>query len=174
MNKNSIGPIIFLTVISLTSCAPSVSKIQEAIAQTQAAWTPIPTQTPFPTYTPQPTIAIEVTRIVMVTATYTTTPLYTPTIAGPVTYILEDGVCLVSITFDEIMLKGYGSHPGDYPGCTILERKQITLSPGQSVKVENWPGDYRYANWCTLQTLDHNFVIGNFDSGGAGHATCKP
>ena len=80
MNKISAMAILFLSIVLLTACAPSVSEIQEAIAQTQSAWTPIPTHTAFPTYTPPPTVAIEVTRIVLITPTYMPTPLYTPTI----------------------------------------------------------------------------------------------
>ena len=46
--------ITAIFLIFLTACAPSAEKIQTAIAQTQAVWTPIPTQTPYPTYTPIP------------------------------------------------------------------------------------------------------------------------
>ncbi len=91
MQRRFATTAVFLLSALLTACAPSDSSIQAAIAQTQAAWTPVPTQTslptytpfpthtPFPTYTPPPTIAVEVTRIVMVTATPTPTPLHTPT-----------------------------------------------------------------------------------------------
>jgi hypothetical protein len=91
---------LFLIAILLAACTPTASQVQSVIAQTQAMWTPIPTNSPFPTYTPfpfntpfptytafptytqQPTFAVEVTKIVMVTPTYTPTPLYTPTITS--------------------------------------------------------------------------------------------
>jgi hypothetical protein len=82
MKKNLLISIVCVGILFLTSCAPSASQIQDAIKQTQAVWTPVPSQTAFPTYTPPPTIAIEVTRIVIVTTTYTPTPLYTPTITS--------------------------------------------------------------------------------------------
>jgi hypothetical protein len=79
MNKYFTISLILVITILLSACAPSIGIIQTALAQTQAAWSPIPTQTTFPTYTVPPTVAVEVTRIVIVTATYTYTPLYTPT-----------------------------------------------------------------------------------------------
>jgi len=88
MSKSKITTIICITILLLTACSPSDSQIQDAIEQTQAVWTPIPTYTAvptytaFPTYTPPPTVAIEVTRIVLVTPTYTPTPLFTPTITS--------------------------------------------------------------------------------------------
>jgi hypothetical protein len=45
------GLLIFLL---LAACAPSDATIQKAILQTQAAWTPLPSQTAYPTYTPFP------------------------------------------------------------------------------------------------------------------------
>lgn len=48
--------IITLTIaLLITACAPSQETIQTAIAQTQSAYTPIPTQTPYPTHTAYPT-----------------------------------------------------------------------------------------------------------------------
>jgi hypothetical protein len=70
VNNNRIALLIFVSVLFLTACAPSASQIQDAINQTQAVWTPVPTQTTLP--------PIEVTRIVMVTPTSTPLPIYTP------------------------------------------------------------------------------------------------
>ncbi len=82
MNNITKTITLCLLVFALAACAPSSSSIQTAIAQTQSAWTPIPTQTAYPTYTPNATYTtvptIYVTKIV--TLTYTATPLYTPTI----------------------------------------------------------------------------------------------
>jgi formylglycine-generating enzyme required for sulfatase activity len=44
-----------LLVLLISACSPSEDAILTAIEQTQAKWTPVPTQTPFPTYTPYPT-----------------------------------------------------------------------------------------------------------------------
>jgi hypothetical protein len=72
MNKQ-FTIIVFLAVILLPACAPSQQAIQTAIAETQAAGTPIPTQTAYPsstfypTNTPQP--PIYVTRVFIETPT---------------------------------------------------------------------------------------------------------
>lgn len=50
-----ITSILLLTLLVLSACTPSVESVQTAIAETQASWTPVPTQTPYPTYTPFPT-----------------------------------------------------------------------------------------------------------------------
>ena len=44
-----------LLVVLTSACSPSEDAILAAIEQTQAEWTPIPTQSPYPTYTPYPT-----------------------------------------------------------------------------------------------------------------------
>jgi len=87
MNKHrTIAIVCLFSLLLAAACTPSDSSIQAAVMQTQAAWTPIPTQTPlpthtpYPTYTPPPTVAIQITRIIIVTPTSTPTPLYTPTI----------------------------------------------------------------------------------------------
>jgi LysM repeat protein len=64
--------LIFTGALLAASCAPSPAAIARAVAQTQSAWTPVPTQTPYSTYTPAssqtpaPTVVVtvEVTRIV--------------------------------------------------------------------------------------------------------------
>jgi copper(I)-binding protein len=86
MKKRELIPFIML-VILLAACSPSEARIQTAVAQTQSAWTQVPTQTPYPTYTPQPTIVI--TRIV--TETYTPTPVFTATPTIPASMITVDG-----------------------------------------------------------------------------------
>lgn len=70
---------LFILILSLlASCAPSPERIQQAVAETQAAWTAVPTQTAYPTYTAPPTVFV--TKLVIVTATSTRTPAFTPTI----------------------------------------------------------------------------------------------
>ncbi len=87
MNNITKTITLCLFVFALAACVPSLSSIQTAVAQTQTAWTPIPTQTAYPTYTPNATYTtvptIYVTKIV--TPTYTATPLYTPTATIPPT-----------------------------------------------------------------------------------------
>jgi len=58
---------ILIALVFLSACAPSQQTIQTAIAKTQAAWTPVPTQTAYPTLTPQPTIVV--TQVVVWTPT---------------------------------------------------------------------------------------------------------
>jgi len=55
--------ISFIVTLLLTACAPSLPTIETAIAETQAAYTAIPTYTLQPTYTPQPKIVV--TRVVV-------------------------------------------------------------------------------------------------------------
>lgn len=56
MNKKRIALVFFCisVLILLTSCGLFDSQIQQAVVQTQAAWTPMPTFTPYPTFTPLP------------------------------------------------------------------------------------------------------------------------
>ncbi|HZS42614.1 MAG TPA: hypothetical protein VFA52_00085 [Candidatus Paceibacterota bacterium] len=97
----------------LTSCAPSASQIQDAIKQTQAASTPVPTQTAFPTYTPVP--SIEVTRIVEVT------PINTPLVSDVplVKYVIRDD------TFD-----GSSASNWDMYGTYTTSNNNLILGPG--------------------------------------------
>lgn len=71
--------LVFVALLALSACAPSPEAIQTAVAQTQSAWTPIPTQTPYPTYTPAPTVfATRIsTRIVQKLVTATPRPDFT-------------------------------------------------------------------------------------------------
>jgi hypothetical protein len=60
-----------LAICLLAACAPSQQAIQTAVAQTQAAWTPIPTQTAYPTQTPRPTqTRAIITQVFVWTPTY--------------------------------------------------------------------------------------------------------
>lgn len=56
MNKKRIALVTFcISIVTLlTSCGLLDSQIQQAVVQTQAAWTPVPTFTPYPTFTPLP------------------------------------------------------------------------------------------------------------------------
>jgi copper(I)-binding protein len=86
MKRIKLAPV-FLALSLLAACAPSQPVLQTAIAQTQAVWTPVPTQTPYATYTLQPTVVI--TQIV--TATFTPTPEFTPTPTVAPSIITVDG-----------------------------------------------------------------------------------
>lgn len=77
-----------LAALLLTACAPSSLAIQTAVAQTQAAWTAIPSQTPYPTQTEKPTIAVTVVVTKIVTPTFTSTPAFTATITNTPTITL--------------------------------------------------------------------------------------
>jgi hypothetical protein len=59
--------ILILIVSFMSACTPSQTDIQTAVAETQAAWTPVPTQSPYPTLTPRPTIVV--TKVVVWTPT---------------------------------------------------------------------------------------------------------
>ena len=64
---SKIRYLTFTLLICLSAACVTQQSIQSAIAQTQAAWTPIPTQTAYPTLTPAP--AILVTQVVVWTPT---------------------------------------------------------------------------------------------------------
>jgi hypothetical protein len=64
MKRISFVVLMILTVIIL-GCSPSPESISDAIAKTQAVWTPVSTQTPYPTQTP---------KIVNVIKVFTPTP----------------------------------------------------------------------------------------------------
>lgn len=56
MSKIEIVSLILITfLLAACTAAPSPAAIGTAIAETQAAWTPVPTNTFYPTYTPYPT-----------------------------------------------------------------------------------------------------------------------
>ena len=85
-----------LALFILTACAPSAQSVQTAIAQTQTAWTKVPTQTARPTYTPPPTVYV--TKVVIVTATFTATPEFTPSATlDPLFQPKGDGFYLVGV-----------------------------------------------------------------------------
>jgi hypothetical protein len=89
-----------LLAVLLAGCAPSAASIAQAIVQTQAGWTPVPSSIPYSTLTPWPTytqlatqtqvptvavtviVTLEVTRLVdrPVTVTPTETPVESPTV----------------------------------------------------------------------------------------------
>jgi hypothetical protein len=70
--------IIFgLILVIIASCAPFTPAIQLAITQTQAAWTPIPTETPYPTQTFYPTLTPYPTQTI---AIVTRVMVWTPTV----------------------------------------------------------------------------------------------
>ena len=73
-NTNIYTIVLILFSFVLVSCEPTIEDIQTAVAQTQKAWTPVPSQTPYPTqtifltYTPHPTIVV--TKLVTPTTQY--------------------------------------------------------------------------------------------------------
>jgi len=67
-------PALILALVLMAACKASAAAVQTAISETQAAWTPVPSQTRYPTYTLQPVV------ILVVTVTSSPTPLFTPTI----------------------------------------------------------------------------------------------
>ncbi len=73
--------MMIVSALLLSACGPSPDQISQAVQETMAVWTVVPSQTAMPTYTSAPTLAVEVTRVVTreVTPTSTSTPLFTPT-----------------------------------------------------------------------------------------------
>ena len=45
MDKKRVTIIVYLATILLAACAPFNTIVQNAVSETQAAWTPVPTQT---------------------------------------------------------------------------------------------------------------------------------
>lgn len=162
-------------LVFLAGCAPSSEAIQHAIEQTQAAM-PTPTSLP-PTYTPIPTTTETPQSTVTETpqSTVTETPIITiePTGSGQMTYILETGFCLVSISQDDIVKRGYLNHPEDYPGCKLLERTRVTLSKGQEIKTYTSPElASKIMGWCLLKIPPDNVIFVSFDTDALGYSRC--
>ena len=63
--------LILLAILLLSACSPSAEAVQQAIRETQSAWTPVPTQTAYPTYTPNPTYTAAPTKYIIVYVTST-------------------------------------------------------------------------------------------------------
>lgn len=119
MKKKSA--LIVAAILILSACAPSAESIQQAIAQTQTVWTPIPTQTAYPTYTAVPTIFV--TKIV--TPTFTPTPIFTPTVTNtpaptidPMKKSRSDGYYFVGVDIAPGVWKSNGSGDGCYWAIT--------------------------------------------------------
>ena len=64
---SKIRYLTFSILICMSAACGTQQSIQSAISQTQAAWTPVPTQTAYPTLSPAP--AILVTQVVVWTPT---------------------------------------------------------------------------------------------------------
>jgi hypothetical protein len=96
LKKNRLIIIVCLVTFLITACSPSPQAIQKAIVETQAGWTPIPTQTPFPTLTSYPTYTLQPTIVVtkVVTVTFTPTLEFTPTKSGTPTVTPNMGIIL--------------------------------------------------------------------------------
>lgn len=147
MNKISLFIFIFLL---LTACIPSENAIQTAIADTQAAWSPTPTQTLRPTSTP--------TRTKI-------PPTSTP---KRKTYIIETGWCMLSV--GDVS----GSDPKNVQYCNLDARQEIEIGQNEQVTVtlNNLNGQIEV--YCALFTLDSVFIMSDVDTTGSGEVTCRP
>jgi hypothetical protein len=151
---------LFFATCFMTACAPSIRAIQTAIAGTQAAWTPIPSQTARPTqtayftYTPQPTIFI--TKIV--TETFTPTLLFTPTKTGTPTITPNYNA---SKTASALALMKQNKEDGNY----LIG---VDIAPG--IWRNNSIGDYCY--WERLTRTGD--IIDNYLGAGGGTAYISP
>jgi murein DD-endopeptidase MepM/ murein hydrolase activator NlpD len=129
-----------LAICLLAACAPSAQAIQTAVAQTQAAWTPAPTQTLSVTPSEMPT----------------TTPQDTQTLTAiescqlrtdVVKYTVQHGDTIFSIA-KNFCLKPSTMLFGNYP---ILQNRMKRLRPGQVLNI--LPVDGVYYQWQGTETL---------------------
>ena len=74
MSKRVTFITMLLFIIFGQACAATEETIAAAIEETQAAWTPIPTQTPLPTYTAYPTYTPIPSKTPSPSPEYTPTP----------------------------------------------------------------------------------------------------
>jgi hypothetical protein len=124
---------LILALTGLVACSPSQQVIQTAMAETQAAWTQVPTQTAFSTYTTYPTYTLQSTIFItkVVTPPFTPTPIYTPTITptpnntqtttpttNPLTLSRGDGFYLVGIDIAPGIWRSQGNGDGCYWSIT--------------------------------------------------------
>jgi hypothetical protein len=97
---------LFLSALLLSACQYSDRAIQTAIAGTQQAWTPVPSQTPYPTYTPV---------LIVVTVTLPPTPLHTPTpTLSPIFWDKDDGLYLINVDIASGVWRSTGSGESCY------------------------------------------------------------
>ena len=120
----------------LSACAPSEQVIQTVIAQTQAAWTSIPTQTAYPTYTIYPTYtAIPVTNTPLYTPTITNTPLPTntrPPTPDPLQKPRGDGIYLINVNIAAGVWKNNGTGDTCYWEVTSKTGELVSNHFGQA------------------------------------------
>jgi hypothetical protein len=140
---------LVLLLFFLSACAPSTSVIQTALAETQAGWTPIPTQTAQPTFTAPPTVYV--TKIIFVTSTFTAAPLYTPTITNtpapptattdPLKADKSDGFYLVNVDIAPGVWRSTGTGVDCYWSLTTATGDIINNHFGQSGGTAYIPAD---------------------------------
>jgi len=156
-------PKLVLIVCLLAACAPSPQAIQTAIAQTQAAQTPIPTIIPIATNTIQPTLPPTRTPI---------PPTRTPVKA---TFILESGWCLLDAgDFGNIDPKTVQNRPGGINICQLEKREQVQIALGYAVTLTEVNASGRTEFWCALFSLDGTFIMSDVDTVGSGKVSCHP
>jgi hypothetical protein len=176
MRKNRLLAMS-LVICSLVACAPSPQTIQTATKNEQSILPPTPTST----YTPDPTATNK--PLPSDTPFLITTPSTTPTNvpetetpelkSGTRQYIVEAGICLVSISVSTIIQNGYETHPGDYPGCIVSWRRLIPVGYDMDMPLStDMSTDSGYETWCTLKLQDGTFIMGAFDTIGQGFALC--
>lgn len=127
--------IIIVIMLLLSACAASPEAIQQAIAETQAAWTPVPTQTAYPTYTPQSTYTAAPTAyiIVIVTRTSTPTPIFTPEpTTDPLFDIHTSGFYLVGVDIASGIWRSDGTGDSCYWSVTKANGDIMDNHFGQS------------------------------------------
>ena len=81
---------------------------------------------------------------------------------------MEVGNCLMSITVTKIQRP-----PNNVSGCTVRERSQHMILPGFSIVSEN--AVFHDRQWfCSLYTLDGEYLITDYDTTGSGEVACHP
>jgi hypothetical protein len=139
-------PIVLL--VFLSACGPSEEQVQNAIAQTQAAWTLVPTQPDFPTYTPYPTYTPNATYTpiptdilptitsLIYTETITFTPSITPT---PTITYTPTKTPLPSATPDMNLYMSLSEFRAEYDRQTDLTRDDFVNNT--IGKIVDWSGE---------------------------------
>lgn len=135
MNKNlTLGLCVALVV--LMSCAPSPASIAQAVVQTQAVWTPLPSQTAYPTLTAFPTYTQA--------ATATLQPTYT---SVPTMVVVQTQVVTQIAT---VIVPDTSSQCTSVPSKAIDYTSQATVSASLKAWLEESQSSIDTAKWETV------------------------
>ena len=157
----------------MAACAPSQQAIHTAIAKTQTAWKPTPTNTNVPTQiqpTQTPTMQVSTTNTVWVEGQPTPVGmiLFNDVWVQATVYIVETGFCLLSVGDIDPSVD-----PKTNSSCYLMGRKQEAVPPDccwLEYNLDTLNGAVEV--YCATFTLDGIFIMSDVDTVGSGIVVC--